>query len=217
MLGSLSVSVTRYNSSLVYVLSERGIDTTLSGDSVRTGGKELGDTSSVEASLGKTEGRTQTSSSSTDDNGIVLVVNDGVLARDEPRSLLSPDVLGTKDAGGGPCRRESSRWCADALRELWRCWLAIAQRTCTRESRCIDASLDRPMENLDDMLDHVHAHCGTCGKRLGVYATGDAGAGGRRATREDSDKTHLAGKLRATHPGEAHDGGSRGVESGVVW
>lgn len=26
------------------------------------------------------------------------------------------------------------------------------------------------------------------------------------------DGTHLAGELRATHPGEAHDGGSRGVE-----
>ena len=32
-----------------------------------------------------------------------------------------------------------------------------------------------------------------------------------------SDVTHLAGELHATHPGEAHDGGSRGVESeGVV-
>jgi hypothetical protein len=38
---------------------------------------------------------------------------------------------------------------------------------------------------------------------------------GQRVAREASDRTHLAGKLRATHPGEAHDGGSRGVESGV--
>lgn len=29
-----------------------------------------------------------------------------------------------------------------------------------------------------------------------------------------SDGTHLAGELHATHPGEAHDGGGRGVESG---
>lgn len=35
------------------------------------------------------------------------------------------------------------------------------------------------------------------------------GGGWRKA----SDKTHLAGKLHATHPGEAHDGGSREVES----
>ena len=31
---------------------------------------------------------------------------------------------------------------------------------------------------------------------------------------EASNRTHLAGELHATHPGEAHDGGSRGVESG---
>lgn len=31
-----------------------------------------------------------------------------------------------------------------------------------------------------------------------------------------SDGTHLAGELHATHPGEAHDGGSREVEAEVV-
>ena len=111
--------------SRLYVLSERGIDTTLRGYSVRTGREELGDTGSVEASLSETEGRTQTSSSSTNDDGIVLVIDDGVLAGDESRSLFRLQVLGSKDTGGGPCRRESSRWCADALRELWRCSLAI--------------------------------------------------------------------------------------------
>lgn len=83
---------------------------------MRTGREELGDTGSVEASFGETEGRAQTSTSSANNDGIVLVVDDGVLARDKARGLLGLQVLGSKDAGGGPCRRESSRWCADALR-----------------------------------------------------------------------------------------------------
>ena len=33
---------------------------------------------------------------------------------------------------------------------------------------------------------------------------------------EASDGTHLAGKLHATHPSEAHDGGGRGVERAEV-
>lgn len=56
-----------------------------------------------------------------------------------------------------------------------------------------------------------------CGTRLGTGAVGEAGARGRRwAAYRASDGTHLVGKLHATHPGEAHDGGSRGVESGGV-
>jgi hypothetical protein len=116
----VSISCTAWAGNRVYVLSERGIDTTLRGDSVRTGREELGDTGGVEASLGETKGRAQTSSSSANNDGIVLVVDNGVLARDKARGLLGLQVLGSKDAGGGPCRRESSRRCADALRELWR-------------------------------------------------------------------------------------------------
>lgn len=116
----VSVSCTVWGGNRLYVLSERGIDTTLRGDGVRTGREELGDTGGVEASLGETKGGAQTGSSSADDDGIVLVVDDGVLARDKARGLLGLQVLGSKDAGGGPCRRESARRCADALRELWR-------------------------------------------------------------------------------------------------
>ena len=65
------------------VLSKCSIDTTLSGYSVRTGREELGDTGGVEASLSETKGCSQTSASSTNDNGIVLVVDDGVLAGDK--------------------------------------------------------------------------------------------------------------------------------------
>ena len=53
-----------------------------------------------------------------------------------------------------------------------------------------------------------------CGTRLGAEDAGDMGARGRRVARQASDGTHLAGKLHATHAGEAHDGGCRGVESG---
>lgn len=40
-------------------------------------GEKLRNTGSVEASLGQTEGGTQTGTASTDDNGIVLVVLGG--------------------------------------------------------------------------------------------------------------------------------------------
>jgi hypothetical protein len=56
------------------LLSKSSIDTTLGSDSVRTSREELGDTSSVEASLGQTEGSTQTGTTGTNDNGIVLVI-----------------------------------------------------------------------------------------------------------------------------------------------
>jgi hypothetical protein len=73
------------------LLSKSGIDTTLGGDSVRTGREKLGDTSSVEASLGQTKGSTQTGTTGTNDNGIVLVV----LLQSE--SDLHPLIF---DAGG---------------------------------------------------------------------------------------------------------------------
>lgn len=55
-------------------LSKSGVDTTLSGDSVRSRGEELRNTGSVEASFRQTESGTQTGTTSTDDDGIVLVV-----------------------------------------------------------------------------------------------------------------------------------------------
>lgn len=128
-----------------YVLSERGIDTTLRGYSVRTGREELGDTSSVETSLSQTEGRSQTCSSSANNDGIVLVIDNGVLAGDETRGLLGPQVFSAVDAGSGPCRRESPRWCAYALRELWRNSLAIAPHLRAKRTLCIHALLMKPL------------------------------------------------------------------------
>jgi hypothetical protein len=92
-----------------HVLSECSVDTTLCSYGVRSGGEELGDTGRVEASFSKAEGRSQTGATSSDDNGIVFVIDDGVLAGDEAGCLLGPEVLGSEDAGGGAGRRESSR------------------------------------------------------------------------------------------------------------
>ena len=61
---------------LVHV-SESSIDTTLSSDGVRSSREELGDTGSVEASLGKTESSSQTGTTGTDNESIVLVVLEG--------------------------------------------------------------------------------------------------------------------------------------------
>lgn len=61
---------------LVHV-SKSSIDTTLGGDSVRSSREKLGDTGCVEASLGKTESSSQTSTTGTDNEGIVLVVLEG--------------------------------------------------------------------------------------------------------------------------------------------
>ena len=55
-------------------LAKSGVDTTLSGDGVRSRGEELRNTGSVEASFRQTESGTQTGTSSTDNDGIVLVV-----------------------------------------------------------------------------------------------------------------------------------------------
>jgi hypothetical protein len=45
---------------------------------VRTSREELGDAGSLKASLGQAKGRSQTSTASTNDYSIILVVNDGI-------------------------------------------------------------------------------------------------------------------------------------------
>jgi len=61
-------------------VAECSIDTALGSDSVRSGGEELGDASSLEACLRESESGSETSTTGTDDDGIVLVINDGVVA-----------------------------------------------------------------------------------------------------------------------------------------
>jgi len=54
----------------------------LSGDRVRTGWEQLGDASNGEALLSKTEGGTKTGTTSTDDDGVIVVVDDRVATKD---------------------------------------------------------------------------------------------------------------------------------------
>ncbi len=58
---------------LVHV-AKSGVDSSLCGYGVGSSWEELGNTSSVESSLGKTESCAKTSSTGTDDDGIILVV-----------------------------------------------------------------------------------------------------------------------------------------------
>lgn len=55
-------------------LSKGRVDTTLSSDSVTSRREQLGNTGSVETSFRETESRTQTGTTSTNDDGVVLVV-----------------------------------------------------------------------------------------------------------------------------------------------
>jgi len=54
----------------------------LSGNSVGTSREQLGNTGSVQASFSKTKGSTKTSTTSTNNDGIVFMIDDGVFAGD---------------------------------------------------------------------------------------------------------------------------------------
>lgn len=80
-------------------VSESGVDTSLRSDGVGSGGEQLGDTSGVEASLGQTEGGSETGSTGSNNNTIVLVVDDGVLGRHVGGGLLGLDGAVGEDLG----------------------------------------------------------------------------------------------------------------------
>lgn len=62
-------------SPVVFVhVAQSSVDAALRSDGVGSGREELRDTGSVETGLGKTESSTETSTTSTNDEGIVLVV-----------------------------------------------------------------------------------------------------------------------------------------------
>jgi hypothetical protein len=90
----------------LYALSQGRIDTTLCCYRVRSGRKQFRYTGRVEASFSKTEGRSKTRATSAYNNGIVLVVYDRVLLRDEARRLFRLQVVGREDAGGRSRRRK---------------------------------------------------------------------------------------------------------------
>lgn len=117
--GRVSVPTLDIDPMCRHSLSEGSVDTTLSGDSVRSGREELGNTGSVEASLSETESGSQTGTTSTDNQSIVFMVNDGVLVAEEGRSLLCAKGLVCDDAGGGGTTREgTSLLSSEALGEL---------------------------------------------------------------------------------------------------
>jgi hypothetical protein len=89
-------------------LSKSGVDTTLSGNGMRSSREQLGDTGSVETSLGETERGSQTGTTSTDNESIVFVVNDGVLVAEEWRGLLCAKGLVCDDASSGGAAREGA-------------------------------------------------------------------------------------------------------------
>jgi hypothetical protein len=67
---------------LVHV-AERGVDAALGGDRMTPRWEELGDTGCVETGLGKTEGGAQTGATGSDNDCVVLMVDDGILVADE--------------------------------------------------------------------------------------------------------------------------------------
>lgn len=74
-------------------VTKSSVDTTLGGHGVGTGREKLGDTSGVEASLGETESSTETSTTGTNNDSIVLVVDNGVLLGQMRGGIGSFDVL----------------------------------------------------------------------------------------------------------------------------
>jgi len=101
------------------LLSKSSVDTTLSGNGVRSGREKLRNTGSVETSFSQTEGSAQTGTTGTDDDGIILVVL-------QP-SELHPFVLDPCESVGlqsrGTCHR-CSYWTPWRAEVRWsRSWL----------------------------------------------------------------------------------------------
>lgn len=64
---------------IIVHVAESSVDTALSGNSVRSSREELGDAGGLEAGFGQTEGSSETGATSTDDDGVVLVVDNSVV------------------------------------------------------------------------------------------------------------------------------------------
>jgi hypothetical protein len=80
-------------------LAQRRIDATLRSHGVGPGREQLGYAGGVEASLGQAKGRTETGTTGTDDNCIVLVVNDGIGVLGRRGGFLCSQRLGGHDPG----------------------------------------------------------------------------------------------------------------------
>lgn len=89
-------------------LSERGIDASLCRHRVTSRRKQLRYACSVEASLSETECGSQTGTTCSNDQSIVLVVNHGVFVGDEGRGLFSAEGLVGDDFGSRNSAREAA-------------------------------------------------------------------------------------------------------------
>lgn len=63
---------------IIVHISKGSVDTSLSGNSVRSGGEKFRDTGSFETLFDETKGSSKTGSSSTNDDGVESVINDGI-------------------------------------------------------------------------------------------------------------------------------------------
>jgi len=75
-IGALDSVVHVVLPAVFFHVAESGVDSSLSGDGVRSSWEELGDASSVEASFGEAESGAETSSAGADDESVELVIDD---------------------------------------------------------------------------------------------------------------------------------------------
>ena len=81
-------------------VAKRRVDAALRGHRVRAGGEELGDAGRPEAGLGEAHGGAEAAAAASHDHGIVLVVDDGVLA-----DRAAAAACRGREAPPGRCRR----------------------------------------------------------------------------------------------------------------
>jgi hypothetical protein len=95
-------------------IAESSIDTALSSNSVRSGREKLGDAGSLVASLGEAKSSSQTGTASTDDEGVISVIDHGVVA---DSGLTFVAILNRRVvAHSGEGSRLNLRWNASSLR-----------------------------------------------------------------------------------------------------
>lgn len=61
-------------------VTESGVNSSLGSDSVRTSREKLSDTSGFEASFSESESSAETGTTSSDDNSVISVINDGIVS-----------------------------------------------------------------------------------------------------------------------------------------
>jgi hypothetical protein len=75
-------------------IAERGVDSSLCGDRMGARGKEFGDTRRFKAGFTQTHGRTEATSTRSDDDGVVGVIDDRVITDEATRDAAEHSMLG---------------------------------------------------------------------------------------------------------------------------